>query len=102
MTLPQLIARYEAGDTALNQRRVTAALESIGWRAASDIPASEVATTVTMIIAACVHGHRNLATLRSAIADCLQQHSYHLDGSAPSRSEWEPAAAALIQHYSTQ
>ncbi|MDB4908049.1 MAG: hypothetical protein JWO05_2833 [Gemmatimonadetes bacterium] len=84
------------------ERRLAVALDDIGWRAASDVPASEVAAALAMLIAACVDHHHNLATLRRDIADCLQQYSDHLDGSAPPRSAWEPAAESLIQHYSGQ
>ena len=104
-----LTARYEADQqrsssdpkSSLVVRRLTSAVASIGWRAASDTPAELVANRLADVIEACVTGHRNWDTLRVDVAECLRQHADHLDGSSTSRSEWEPAALQVIELYSS-
>ena len=104
-----LAARYEAdqqlssngGTSPLAVRRLTNAVATIGWRAASDTPAEVVASRLADIIEACVNGHRDWATLLRDVAECLRQHADHLDGSSPSRSEWEPAALQVIELYAS-
>jgi len=103
-TLAQLAARFQsdesdgAGRTSLvAEHRAAGALDAIGWRAASDMPAEELAGDLVLIVVACVKGHRDLAKLRRDVADCLRMHAHHLDGSASAREDWEPAAARFIE-----
>jgi hypothetical protein len=104
-TLAQLAAsigpnRNESGEgVPLAVQRIASALEAIGWRAASDTPAEEIAGDLFLIVVACVDGHRDLATLRRDVAEFLRMHAHHLDGSAPAREDWEPAAARFIELY---
>jgi hypothetical protein len=104
--LVQLTNRYELdevrgaeGESSATAHRLSRALESIGWRAASDASVDEVASDLALVLAACVEGHRDLAILRRDMAECLRAHAHHLDGSAPAREEWEPAAARIIELY---
>lgn len=104
-----LAARHEADEQRSSAhaapsfvvRRLTNAIATIGWRAASDTPAEEVATRVAAAIEACIHGHRNWDALRTDVAECLRQHAYHLDGSSAGRGEWEPAATQVIELYAS-
>ena len=104
-SISQLIAQYEldreqrGANGSAAGLRLSRVLDSIGWRSASDVPAEEVAGELAPIVGACVHGHRDLATLRRAMAECLRQHAHLLDGSASARAEWEPAAAQIIELY---
>jgi hypothetical protein len=105
----QLVARYvlDAGGGAERepfaiQHRLARALDTIGWRAASDTPAEDIASDLALIIDGCVHGHRDLVTLRGDIAACLWQHADHLDGSSAARDDWEPAAARIIDLYAAE
>ena len=106
-TLQAVMARYRSDEAAAQggtgravaEQRLAAALASIGWRAASDAPAEEVAPELAMIVAACVERHQSMATLYAGIANCLWQHAHHLDGGAAARSEWEPAAIAVVDRY---
>src|SRR3954468_21672137 len=92
-----LLARYRGnGQSHPVEERVAPALDSIGWRAASDMPSDEVAPELAMVVASFARGHRDLRVLYGDVAECLRQHADHLDGSAASRSEWEPAAVKLI------
>jgi hypothetical protein len=104
----QLATRYELdevggaeGSAFAAEDRLARALDRIGWRAASDSPSEEVASSLALIVGACVHGHRNIETLKSDVAACLWQYAHHLDGSVAPREEWEPAAAHVIDLYVT-
>jgi hypothetical protein len=76
---------------------LTRALEAIGWRAASEEPAEDVAAELALILGESVGGGRDLVRLRRDVADCLRQYAHVLDGSAPAREDWEPAAARIIE-----
>jgi hypothetical protein len=102
----QLAARYALAaargaesEPFVIQHRLAHALDIIGWRAASDMPAEDLATDLSLILSACVGGHRDLLTLRRDIAACLWQFADHLDGSSAAREDWEPAATRIIDLY---
>lgn len=82
-------------------QRLTNAVATIGWRAASDTPAEVVADRLADVVEACLNGHRDWDMLRVDVAECLRQHADHLDGSSASRSDWEPAAVQVIELYSS-
>ena len=71
-------------------------LDQLGWRSASEVPASAVAPEIAMMVGACVRGHRDIVRLRRGIAECLRRHSHPLDGSGTSVAAWEPFAAQLL------
>jgi hypothetical protein len=77
-------------------RDLAAILDQLGWRSASDVPASAVAPEIAMMVGACVRGHRDIVRLRRGIAECLRRHSHPLDGSGTSVAAWEPFAAQLL------
>lgn len=83
----------------MTERRLSAALAAIGWRAASDEPAESVARELAGIVRAGVRGHRDLARLRREIAECLRRHAHHLDGSSAAPGAWEPAATDVLARY---
>lgn len=76
--------------------RVAAALDAIGWRAASDEPAAAVAPGVVALLAAHAR-HGDPACTRRAIAEHLRAHAHALDGSGTPVSAWEPTAAELMR-----
>ena len=100
LSLDSLAARFAADEQASQAaRRVAAALAAIGWRSASDAPAEEVAVGISLMIAACVRRHRDLAVLRRNIARHLHQHAHTVDGSGAGVAAWEPAAAQILERY---
>ncbi|HEU5175110.1 MAG TPA: hypothetical protein VFT96_10190 [Gemmatimonadaceae bacterium] len=100
LSLDSLTARYSADEqTSQAARRVATALAAIGWRSASDAPAEEVAAGISLMIAACVRRHRDLALLRRNVARHLHQHAHTLDGSGAGVAAWEPAAAQVLERY---
>lgn len=76
--------------------RVAAALDDLGWRAASDVPAAEVAPMVVAHLAA-YSRHGDLARCRRGIAEELRRHAHALDGSLSSVADWEPMASAVAR-----
>lgn len=105
--LESLIERYEldtrtptAVGQSVVQHHLASAVSAIGWRAASDAPAEEVAAPLAAILGACVRGHRDLRRLRREMAECLRQYAHPLDGSSSGTAEWEPTAARIIELYS--
>lgn len=105
LTVEAVAARYEldepagAGTGGGAARRVAGILDSLGWRSASDAPASDVAPEVAMTIRACVRGHRQLGTLRANVAEVLRRYSHALDGSGTSVAAWTPFATQLLDRY---
>lgn len=100
LSLDSLAARFAADEQASQAaRRVATALAAIGWRSASDAPAEEVAVGISLMIAACVRRHRDLALLRRNVARHLHQHAHTLDGSGAGVAAWEPAAAQILERY---
>jgi len=104
--LESLLARYDrdarapsAGGQSVVQHRLARAVSAIGWRAASDASAEEVAARLAPTLGACVRGHRDLRRLRRDMAECLRQYAHPLDGSAAGTAEWEPTAARIIELY---
>lgn len=105
VSMDAVAARYEAdahestaGSSAV-QHRLARAVGAIGWRAASDVAAEDVATRLSSILGASIRGRRDLGTLRRDIAECLRRYAHPLDGSSASRAEWEPAAARILELY---
>lgn len=107
--LEALAARYAADVRASSatgkssvQHRLVLALEAIGWRAASDVPADDVAPRLASTIGACLRQRGDVRMLRRELAECLRQYAHPLDGSSASRAEWEPAATRIIELYAGQ
>lgn len=102
-----LVSRYESeqaeraepGAPSATARHVAAILGTLGWRAASDAPAEEVAPRIAQLIAACAHGRRDLGALRRDVADQLRRYAHALDGGLAPVFAWEPTAAQLIARY---
>lgn len=105
-TLESLLERYDLdarspteGGQSVVQHRLASAVSAIGWRAASDAPAEEVASRLAPALGACARGHRDLKRLRREMAECLRQFAHPLDGSSAGTAEWEPTAARIIELY---
>lgn len=105
LTLERLAERHRAPDAApdgahsLVDRRLAGALASIGWRAASDLPAEELAPQLRLIVDRALRTHRDLPTLRRELAQFLMRHAHTLDGGQAHPSQWEPAASQLLSRY---
>lgn len=107
VTLESLTARYELDEPAgtgaatagAAARRVAGILDSLGWRSASDAPASDVAPEIALMIRACVRGHRQLDALRRSVAEALRRYSHALDGSGAAAAAWAPFATQLLDRY---
>lgn len=76
--------------------RLAAALDALGWRAASDAPAAEVAAALQPHVQAYArHGDRT--RLVRGLAAELHRHAHPLDGSRAPVSAWEPLASELVR-----
>jgi hypothetical protein len=77
--------------------KLTLILDAIGWRSASDAPASVVAIELDHILAAAASGGWDAAHLRATIAESLRQNAHPLDGSSSPAAAWHPTAAEIIR-----
>lgn len=102
ITYTQLRARY-LEDTAFGgpgaTPALTAALESIGWRAVREPTPEELADHLLMLLDQCVHQHRDVSALEYQIAMALRDAGPLLDGGLPPVEAYLPAASDVIARY---
>lgn len=106
-TLKQLSARFSADEAAsfggedpfLTERRLAGAVEAIGWRSATDAPVELVVGYLSVILDACVNGHRDLTMLNRDIADCLRYLTGDEGDSHNVSNDWDQAAARIVTLY---
>jgi hypothetical protein len=84
----------EAGSRTAKLARI---LDAIGWRSASDAPASVVAAELDHVLAAAASGGWDATRLRAAVAESLRQNAHPLDGSSAPAAAWHPTAAEVIR-----
>ncbi len=78
---------------------ITRALDAIGWRAAGEPSADELASYLVYVFEACVREHRDLSLLVHAIAEVLRDAGPLLDGGLPQVEAYYAAAEELIHRY---
>jgi len=84
-------------ETAGRAAAVASALQAIGWRSASDVPAGVVAAELDHVFAAARAANWGAPRLRAAVAECLRMHAHALDGSSSSVTAWYPTASEIMR-----
>jgi hypothetical protein len=107
-TITLLSARYRADEESsmnddepfLTERRLASAVEASSLRLSGEMSANNVASHLSIIIGACVNGHRDVGILHRDIADYLRSVAHDANGSSMTVEYWLPSAAQIVTIYS--